>query len=157
MELCCALVIVSASLVACKTIAKTLSFNLIWKSYFMNQAKIYVGNLSYQASAEDLTSFFQTYGNVIDAKIITDRDSGRSKGFGFVTFETPEAANAAVAADGTEVKGRALKVSIAREQERTGGGAGGRGDSRGGGRGDSRGGSRDSGGAGRSSGGRGSW
>lgn len=122
----------------------------------MNQAKIYVGNLSYQASAEDLTSFFQTYGNVIDAKIITDRDSGRSKGFGFVTFETPEAANAAVASDGTEVKGRALKVSIAREQERTGG-AGGRGDSRGaGGRGDSRGGSRD-GGAGRSSGGRGGW
>lgn len=125
----------------------------------MNQAKIYVGNLSYQASAEDLTSFFQTYGNVIDAKIITDRDSGRSKGFGFVTFETPEAANSAVAADGTEVKGRALKVSIAREQERTGG-AGGRGDSRGGagGRGgDSRGGSRDGGGAGRSSGGRGGW
>lgn len=116
----------------------------------MNQAKIYVGNLSYQASAEDLTSFFQTYGNVIDAKIITDRDSGRSKGFGFVTFETPEAANAAVASDGTEVKGRALKVSIAREQERTGGA--GRGDSRGG----SRGGSRD-GGAGRSSGGRGGW
>jgi len=102
----------------------------------MSEAKIYVGNLSYGATDGDIESYFQKYGTIKDVKVITDRDTGRSKGFAFVTFESPDSAQNALEADGKDLNGRNLKVSIAREQQGRTGGAGGRGDSRD--RGDSR-------------------
>jgi len=96
----------------------------------MSEAKIYVGNLSYGATDGDIESYFQKYGKIKDVKVITDRDTGRSKGFAFVTFESPDSAQNALEADGKDLNGRNLKVSIAREQQGRTGGAGGRGDSR---------------------------
>lgn len=92
----------------------------------MSEAKIYVGNLSYGATDGDIESYFQKYGSIKDVKVITDRDTGRSKGFAFVTFDAAESANNALEADGKDLNGRNLKVSIAREQQRTGGGGAGR-------------------------------
>ncbi len=97
----------------------------------MSEAKIYVGNLSYGSSDAELESYFQQFGSIKDVKVITDRETGRSKGFAFVTFDDPKSARAAVeGADGKELNGRSLKVSIAREQQGRTGGGGGRGDSR---------------------------
>lgn len=110
--------------------------------------KIYVGNLPYSAADEDLSEAFAAFGTVESAKIIMDRDSGRSKGFAFVEMATPEDASKAIASlNGSEFMGRKMMVSEARPQEpRTGGGGGSRGGFGGGGRsggsrgGDSRGG-----------------
>lgn len=95
--------------------------------------KLYVGNLSYEASEAGLTEDFSKAGPVKSVKIIMDQMSGRSRGFAFVEMETAEAAQAAIQAfDGKELYGRALKVNVA--QERTerptrsfGGGGGNRG------------------------------
>lgn len=84
----------------------------------MQQNKIYVGNLSYSSSEDDLNQEFSQYGNVRDVKIIMDRETGRSKGFGFITFEEDQAAQAALAHDGKDVGGRTVKVSIAKEPTR---------------------------------------
>lgn len=89
----------------------------------MSQSKIYVGNLSYGTTESMLEDFFNKYGQIAELKLITDRETGRSKGFAFVTFEDQKAAQSAVEADGTELDGRRLKISIARE-ERSGGGGG---------------------------------
>lgn len=97
--------------------------------------KIYVGNLSFTVSNQDLQSKFEQYGSVTSAKIITDRDTGRSKGFGFVEMsESSEASEAINALNGSEWGGRNMNVSEAKPQEpRTGGGfGGGRGGDRGG-------------------------
>ena len=94
---------------------------------------IYVGNLSWQMTDEDLRTLFEQYGSVTSAKIVKDKVSGRSKGFGFV--EMSDAAGAQAAIDGMnqkEVDGRALTVNEARPREDRGGGGGG---GRGGGRG----------------------
>ena len=115
---------------------------------------LYVGNLSYNTTQEKLQELFEVYGEVTSVNIITDRATGRPRGFGFVEMATEEAARAAIAGmDGEEVDGRALTVNEAKPRApRTGGGSGG--GSRGGGYGDSgRGGSR--GGGGGRSGGRG--
>lgn len=83
---------------------------------FMN---IYVGNLSYDTSEDDLRSAFEAYGEVDSAKIITDRDTGRSKGFGFV--EMPDQGNGESAIEGLnsqDLNGRALRVNEARPRER---------------------------------------
>lgn len=99
----------------------------------MNQAKLYVGNLSYGTSEDTLRAAFEAHGEVVSVNLIIDRDSGRPKGFGFVEMATPEAAQAAKEAlDGTELDGRTLKVDVAKEQAprapRSGGyGGGGRG------------------------------
>jgi len=92
----------------------------------MNQNKVYVGNLSYSTTSDDLTAFFSQYGEITELKLISDYD-GRSKGFGFVTFATQEAAQASLAANDTELQGRKIKVNIARDKEegRRGGGGGG--------------------------------
>jgi RNA recognition motif-containing protein len=84
--------------------------------------KLYVGNLSFNANEEALRAAFSADGRTVaEVKIITDRDTGQSRGFGFVTMATPADASAAIAAlDGRELDGRALKVSEA--QERSGGG-----------------------------------
>jgi len=76
---------------------------------------IYVGNIAYAASEDDLRDAFGEYGEVASVKIIMDRDTGRSKGFGFVEMETEDAAAAAIEAlNGAEVAGRPLKVNEAR-------------------------------------------
>lgn len=89
--------------------------------------KIYVGNLSYNTSEDELRNFFNQYGNIDDIKVIKDFETGRSKGFGFITYSTPDEANAALSANGEEVDGRKLRVNIAQDNNRGGrrGGGGG--------------------------------
>jgi RNA recognition motif-containing protein len=85
--------------------------------------KLYVGNLSFDMTDEDLQAAFAEFGEVTSAVIIKDRISGRSRGFGFVEFSDDESAkNAKDGMDGKDLKGRALKVDEAREQRRDGGG-----------------------------------
>ena len=95
--------------------------------------KIYVGNLSFQTSEQGLREHFAQHGEVHSVAIITDRDSGQPRGFGFVEMDEA-GANAAIAAlDQVEFEGRALKVNEAKARE-GGGGGGGRGGGGGGGR-----------------------
>jgi RNA recognition motif-containing protein len=91
--------------------------------------KLYVGNLGYGVSDKDLTTMFEPHGTVESAQIIMDRDTGRSKGFGFVEMKTEQEAQAAIAAlNGTESGGRSLTVNEARPRtEGSRGGSGGRG------------------------------
>lgn len=87
--------------------------------------KLYVGNLSYSTTSEGLNDIFAQFGTVESAKVITDRDSGRSKGFGFVEMSSPdEAANCISEINGREIDGRQLKVSEAKPQAPRGGGGG---------------------------------
>ena len=116
--------------------------------------KIYVGNLPYSAGDADLADAFSAFGTVESARVVTDRDSGRSKGFAFVEMATPEdAAKAIESLNGNEFMGRKMMVSEARPQEPRTGGGGGRGGF-GGGRGGG-GGGRGGFGGGRDGGGRG--
>jgi RNA recognition motif-containing protein len=88
--------------------------------------KLYVGNLGYGLGDSDLEKLFTTYGSVRSAQVIKDRDTGRSKGFGFVEMGSDQEAQAAITAlNGKEVDGRTLVVNEARPKE--GGGGGGRG------------------------------
>ena len=84
---------------------------------------VYVGNMSYDTSQDRLRELFETYGEVVSVNIITDRDTGRPRGFAFVEMATEEAAKAAIAAlDGQNVDGRELRVNEARPRRpRTGG------------------------------------
>jgi RNA recognition motif-containing protein len=85
--------------------------------------KIYVGNLPWRATDAQLTQLFGTHGEVTDARIVTDRESGRSRGFGFVTMTSAdEAQNAIRALNGHSLEGRSLVVNEAREQQGGGGG-----------------------------------
>ena len=98
---------------------------------------IYVGNLSYDATEDDLREAFGRYGAVTSARLITDRDTGRPRGFGFVEMENEGEANEAIEAlNNTDLVGRTITVNEARPKpdRRGGGGGGGRG-GRGGGRG----------------------
>jgi cold-inducible RNA-binding protein len=90
--------------------------------------RLYVGNLSYSTTESDLRELFAAYGAVDSVAVVTDRDSGRSKGFGFVEFGNDAEAQAAISAlNGKDVGGRALTVSPARPRaEGTGGGGGGK-------------------------------
>ncbi len=95
--------------------------------------KLYVGNLAYGVSSSDLQQMFEPYGTVASAQVIMDRDTGRSKGFGFVEMGSDQEAQAAIAAmSGKEVEGRKLTVNEARPREDRGGGGGGGGGGRGG-------------------------
>lgn len=78
--------------------------------------KLYVGGLSYSVKDSDLEALFAEYGTVASAKVITDRDSGQSKGFGFVEMEDADAKTAMEALNGKEVSGRSLTVNEARPQ-----------------------------------------
>ncbi|HED09115.1 MAG TPA: RNA-binding protein [Caldithrix abyssi] len=79
---------------------------------------IYVGNLSYDMTDEELQQVFEEYGPVTKVNIIIDRDSGRSKGFGFVEMESTDDGEKAIQElDGQEIKGRSLKVNQARPRE----------------------------------------
>jgi len=90
--------------------------------------KLYVGNLAFQTTTQDLQQLFGQAGSVESAQIIEDRDTGRSKGFAFVEMSTEDEAAAAIEQfNGKEVGGRALKVNEARPKENRSGGGGGRG------------------------------
>jgi RNA recognition motif-containing protein len=123
--------------------------------------KLYVGNLPFTTTDEELQATFSGFGSVLSAKVIVDRDSGRSKGFGFVELESDaDAAQAIERLNGSDMGGRALIVSEARPQapreSRGFGGGGGGGGYGGGGRGGGRGGAGyGDGGGGRDGGGRG--
>lgn len=94
---------------------------------------VYVGNLSYGTSSSDLRELFEAFGEVTSANVISDRDSGRSKGFGFVEMADDSAAKAAIEKlNGTEVDGRTITVNEARPREDRGGGRPGGGRSGGG-------------------------
>jgi cold-inducible RNA-binding protein len=126
--------------------------------------RLYVGNLPYTITQNDLQQIFSEYGTVVSTQIISDRETGRSRGFGFVEMDSAEAfRNALQGANGRDVGGRQLSVTEARERAPGGGGGGGRpggprpsGGGWGGGGGAGRGGPRPSGGAPRPGGGFGS-
>ena len=97
-----------------------------WAQGMTMSKRLYVGNLAFGATADDLRELFSQYGSVTAADVITDRDTGRSRGFGFV--EMAEGGDAAIEAlNGQDVQGRALTVNEAkpRDQRRGGGGGGG--------------------------------
>ena len=88
---------------------------------------IYVGNLSYDTTSDRLQALFEEYGVVDTVNVITDRETGRPRGFAFVEMQEQEAANAAIAAlNGREVDGRALTVNEAKPRASRGGDRGGR-------------------------------
>ena len=116
--------------------------------------KLYVGNLPYSVSDSDLQQMFEAHGTVQSAQVIMDRDTGRSKGFGFVEMGSDAEAQAAISAmNGNEIDGRALTVNEARPKEGGGGGGGGGRGGRGGYGGGGGGGGRSGGGGGYGGGG----
>ena len=112
--------------------------------------KLFVGGLSWGTTDDGLHGAFSPFGEIVEAKVITDRETGRSRGFGFVTFANDEGATKAIAEmDGTELDGRTIKVNEAEDKPARTGGGGGRGGYGGGG------GGRRGGGGGAGRGGRG--
>jgi len=97
-------------------------------------SKLYVGNLSFDTGEDDLQELFAPFGEVVSARVVTDRETGRSRGFGFVEMAQAEDAQKAIQGlDGKDFMGRALKVNIAQPREsRPRGGGGGGGGGRGG-------------------------
>ena len=88
--------------------------------------KLYVGNLSFQTSGDDLQQLFAQAGTVESVSVVEDRDTGRSRGFGFVEMSTSEEGQAAIQKfDGQEIGGRALRVNEAKPRENRNGGGGG--------------------------------
>ena len=86
--------------------------------------KLFVGGLSFDTDDAGLLAAFETFGAVKEAKVITDRDSGRSRGFGFVTYDNAADASSAIEAqNGAMLDGRTLRVDLAQEKSRGGGGA----------------------------------
>ena len=92
--------------------------------------RLFVGNLSYQTTENDLTTLFEQAGQVDSVSIITDRDTGRSKGFAFVEMSSEDADKAITQFNGTEINGRALNVNEARPREDRSGNRGGNGGGR---------------------------
>lgn len=85
----------------------------------MANTNIYVGNLAYNTTSKELEDAFARYGEVARAQVVTDRDTGRSRGFGFVEMTNADEANAAIEAlDGSDLSGRKLTVNKARERDR---------------------------------------
>ena len=96
--------------------------------------KLFVGNLSFNVTENELQDAFAEHGTVVEANLMTDRATGRPRGFGFVTMGSPEEAQKAInALNGKELAGRALTVNLAREREPRSGGRGGGGGGGGGG------------------------
>jgi RNA recognition motif-containing protein len=93
----------------------------------MSNNKLFVGNLSFNTTENDLQDTFAAFGTVTEANLMMDRVSGRPRGFGFITMSTPEEAQAAIAGlNGKSIDGRELTVNIAKpREERSGGGSGG--------------------------------
>ena len=106
--------------------------------------KLFVGNLDFKVTENELQDAFAAHGTVVEASLVTDRETGRPRGFGFVTMSSPEEAQKAIdALNGKELGGRALNVNIARPREEGSGGGGRRGSGGGGRRGGYGGGRRD--------------
>ena len=100
----------------------------------MNTSRLYVGGLPYATTEDELEELFAAHGSIESVRIITDRMTGRSKGFGFVEMSTTEEAEAAVEnLNNTDLEGRTLVVNEARPREKRGGGGGGYGGGGGGG------------------------
>ena len=91
----------------------------------MAQNKLYVGNFPYSVDESQLRGVFAEYGDISELAMIMDRETGRPKGFAFITFGTQQAAEKALEQNGRDLGGRPLKVNMAMERERTGGGGGG--------------------------------
>ena len=88
--------------------------------------RLFCGGLAWATTTEDLREAFEPFGEVVDAKVVSDRETGRSRGFGFVTFSTDEAAaSARDSMDGATLGGRTIRVDLARERQGGGGGGGG--------------------------------
>lgn len=106
----------------------------------MQQNKLYVGNFPYSVDEEQLRALFSPYGQITDLAMIMDRETGRPKGFAFITFAAQQAAEKAIEQNGRDLGGRPLKVNMAMERDssRGGGRPGGGGGFGGGGRGGSR-------------------
>jgi len=118
------------------------------------ESKLYVGNLPYTATEDELSSLFSQAGTVTSVAIIKDRETGRSKGFAFIEMSNADEAQKAInVLNGRDMGGRDLRVSIARPREGGGGGGGGYGGGRGGGGGGGRGGRGGGGGGGQRRGG----
>jgi cold-inducible RNA-binding protein len=88
----------------------------------MQQNKLYVGNLPFSVNEEQLRGVFAQYGDISELSLIMDRDTGRPKGFGFITFATQQAAEKALEQNGKDLGGRPLRVNVATDKPRTGGG-----------------------------------
>ncbi|KAK4266617.1 hypothetical protein QN277_027509 [Acacia crassicarpa] len=95
----------------------------------MSSSKLFIGGLSYGVDDQSLRDAFASFGDVVEARVITDRDSGRSRGFGFVNYTSDESASSAISAmDGQELNGRSIRVSYATDRPsapRSFGGSGG--------------------------------
>lgn len=87
----------------------------------MDKNKLFVGSLPWSINNDSLKELFSQYGEITEAIVITDRDSGRSKGFGFVTFTNEENAKKALEMDGKEIEGRTIVVNTAKPREDRGG------------------------------------
>lgn len=87
----------------------------------MDKNKLFVGSLPWSINNDSLRELFSQYGEIVDCVVINDRMTGRSKGFGFVTFANEESAKKALEMDGKEVEGRTIVVNVARPREDRGG------------------------------------
>ena len=96
----------------------------------MAQARLFIGNLAWGVADADLVEAVSAHAEVLDAKVITDRDTGRSRGFGFVTVETDNVQGVIRALDGQDIGGRAIRVNEAEQRPRERGGFGGGGGGR---------------------------
>ena len=100
----------------------------------MSQNKLYVGNLSFNSTEDDITEAFSNFGTVTSVNVITDRETGRPRGFAFVEMGSADEAQRAIQGmDGQDLDGRNLRVNVAKPRESRGGGGGGGGGYRGGG------------------------
>lgn len=97
------------------------------------RAKLFVGNLSWGVDSAVLEEFFANYGEISSARVVTDRETGRSRGFGFVEIDADDIAALISSTNGQELDGRPIRVNEAEDRERGGGGGGGGGGYRGGG------------------------
>jgi len=88
----------------------------------MDKNKLFVGSLPWSINESSLKELFSQYGEITEAIVITDRDTGRSKGFGFVTFANEESAQKALEMSGKEVEGRSIVVNVAKPREQRSGG-----------------------------------
>ncbi|WOG30046.1 RNA-binding protein [Endozoicomonas sp. 8E] len=91
----------------------------------MQQNKLFIGNLPFSSDESDLQQAFEQFGEIDEIRVITDRETGRSRGFAFITFAESDDAQSALAMDGEELNGRPLRVNFA--TERNGGNAAGKG------------------------------
>lgn len=88
----------------------------------MSQNKLYVGNFPYSVTEQELRGLFEPYGDIDELAMIMDRDTGRPKGFAFITFNNQQAAETALEQNGKDLGGRPLKVNMAMDKPRNGGG-----------------------------------